>query len=59
VLLSIEFDYIAEQIRSLGGQPERAATDRSLYSLAFSAKEEEGIIARLMSEQRPPSMALN
>ena len=48
VLLTIDFEYIAAQISQLGGRPELAATDRSLYSLAFSAREEEGIIARLM-----------
>jgi hypothetical protein len=59
VLLSIEFDHIATQIARLGGQPEQVANDRSLYPLAFSAKEEEGILARLMAVQKPASMAVN
>ena len=59
VLLSIDFDYIAAKIEELGGQPERAATERSLYPLAFTAEEERGITARLMAVQRPASLALN
>ncbi|MDP1902423.1 MAG: long-chain N-acyl amino acid synthase [Rubrivivax sp.] len=59
VLLSIDFDYIAAQIRELGGQPERTATDRSLYPLAFTADEELGITARLMTVQKPASLAVN
>ena len=59
VLLTIDFGYIAGQIRQLGGRPELSPADRSLYSLAFSAREEAGIITRLMSAQRPASMALN
>jgi hypothetical protein len=59
VLLSIDFEYIAAQIHELGGQPERAATERSLYPLAFTAGEEEGIVARLMAVQKPASLAVN
>ncbi len=59
VLLTISFAYIAEQIRQLGGRPELSSADRSLYSLAFSGREEDGIITRLMAAQRPASMALN
>jgi hypothetical protein len=47
VLLSIEFDYIRDQIGEMAGQPERAATERSLYPFAFSLREEAGIIAKL------------
>lgn len=47
VLLSISFHHIREQIGRLGGQPELASTERSLYPLAFSLREEAGIIAKL------------
>ncbi|MBU6256982.1 MAG: long-chain N-acyl amino acid synthase [Burkholderiales bacterium] len=59
VLLGIDFDYIAAQIRALGGHPEFSATDRTLYPLAFTAQEEEGIVARLMRVQKAASDALN
>jgi hypothetical protein len=48
VLLSIDFDYIREQIGLMAGQPELAATERSLYPFAFSLREEAGIIAKLL-----------
>lgn len=59
VLLSIDFDYIAQRIRESGGKPELAATDRSLYPLAFTADEEAGVIVRLMALQQPVSLAVN
>ncbi|MBC8007440.1 MAG: N-acetyltransferase [Prolixibacteraceae bacterium] len=46
VLLRLNLDHAAEQIRLLGGQGE-SSKDRSLYPYAFSSKEEAGIIERL------------
>jgi len=44
------------QIRRLGGQPELADTERSLYPLGFSPAEEAGITARLLhSLPQPPA----
>ncbi len=59
VLLSIDFDYIMAQIGEFAGQPERAATERSLYPYAFTLSEEAGILTKLMTAQRPMSAALN
>ncbi len=55
VLLAADFDYIREQIGTFGGQPELAATERSLYPHFFSLAEEAGIIARMMKAQKPAS----
>ena len=52
VLLSADFSYIMAQIGEFGGQPERAAAERSLYPIFFSIKEEAGIISRMMTKQR-------
>ena len=52
VLLSAEFSYIMQQIGQFGGQPEMAATERSLYPFAFSLKEEASILTRMMAKQR-------
>lgn len=59
VLLTIDFEYIRDQIGEFAGQPERAATERSLYPFAFTLSEEAGIITKLMAAHRPPSAALN
>lgn len=59
VLLSIPFEYIQEQIAISGGQPELVPGDRSLYPYAFSRREEEGIIGRLMAAQKPASDSIN
>ena len=59
VLLSIDFDYVMEQIGEFAGQPERAATERSLYPFAFTLAEEAGIITKLMTAQQAASQALN
>ncbi len=59
VLLSIDFDYVAEQIRQFGGRPEGRDAHRSLYPEFFSATEEEGILGRMMSAQSPISDAVN
>ncbi|MBA3596212.1 MAG: long-chain N-acyl amino acid synthase [Methylibium sp.] len=47
VLLSLDLNYTREQIRRLGGRPEQAACEKSLYPFAFSEPEEAGIIDRL------------
>ena len=59
VLLSIPFDYIREQIEIHGGEGDHAVEERSLYPFAFSQREEAGIVARLMTAQRPASAAIN
>ncbi len=59
VLLMIDFKYIMKQIGEFAGQPERAATERSLYPFAFTLAEEAGIIGRLMAAHKPLSIALN
>lgn len=47
VLLSLDFAYTREQIGRFAGQPELAATERTLYPYSFSLTEEAGIICRL------------
>ena len=47
VLLSLDLAYVNEQIVELGGKPELAATNRSIYPYSFSNREESGIISRL------------
>ncbi len=59
VLLTIDFEYIRDQIGEFAGHPERSASERSLYPFAFSLSEEAGIITRLMAAQTPVSSALN
>ncbi|MBC7939830.1 MAG: hypothetical protein H7Z19_08725 [Chitinophagaceae bacterium] len=59
VLLSLPFSHITEQIAAFAGRPELAADERSLYPFAFTAREEDGIIARLLAAQTPASHALN
>lgn len=51
VLLTADFAYIRAQIGDLGGQPERAGRERTLYPLAFSLREEAHIIERMMAAQ--------
>lgn len=51
VLLSVNFSYILQQIGEFGGQPERAASERSLFPFAFSLSEEASIMARMKSVQ--------
>lgn len=51
VLLSVEFSYILSQIGEFGGQPERAANERSLYPFAFSLTEEASIMGRMKAVQ--------
>lgn len=52
VLLCAEFSYIMAQIGKFGGQPELAATERSLYPFVFSLKEECSILTRMQNKQR-------
>ncbi len=51
VLMALEFSYLKRQIGEFGGQPERMATERSLYPAAFSLKEEASIIERMLLKQ--------
>ena len=57
VLLSARFEFIRDQIGLFGGRPEDAGNVRSLYPFAFSQRDEEGILARLLAEQFSDSMA--
>ena len=60
VLLGIEFEYVKAQIERCAWRAEVAPNERSLYSLAFTQQEEDGIAARLKTPQpervdkRPP-----
>ncbi len=47
VLLRLDLRHCEQQIARFGGRRELAATVRSLYPLAFSRREEDGICARL------------
>lgn len=47
VLMRLRLDHCEEQIRLYGGQREKFANSRSLYPLAFSQDEENGIVGRL------------
>lgn len=47
VLLRLDLAYCEEQIARYGGHRELAQTMRSLYPLAFSRREEDGICGRL------------
>ena len=52
VLLGAEFSYIMLQIGKFGGQPELAATERSLYPFVFALREEASILSRMQAKQR-------
>jgi len=47
VLLSLDLSYVNDKIDELGGKPELAVTNRSIYPYSFSKREESGIINRL------------
>ena len=47
VLLCLDFSHAQDQIEKLGGQPELALHDRSLYPYFFSVEDEAGIVGRL------------
>ncbi|MDE2396881.1 MAG: long-chain N-acyl amino acid synthase [Burkholderiales bacterium] len=59
VLLSMPFDYVAEQIAEFGGRDDLAAEERSLYPFGFSQREEQGILGRLMAAQQTGSASVN
>ena len=59
VLLSMPFAYVAAQIAEFGGRDDLAAEERSLYPFAFSQREEQGILGRLMAAQQAASERLN
>ena len=59
VLLTIDFAYVREQIDAFGGRADLDVDERSLYPFAFSAREESGIISRLMAAQTPLSDSIN
>ena len=59
VLLVIDFEYVAAQIALRAGQASAGAQDRSLYCLAFSPREEQGIVQRLVAAQKPASLVVN
>lgn len=59
VLLSLPFRHITEQIAKFAGHPELAANERSLYPFAFTLREQDGIIARLMGAQPAASQTMN
>lgn len=48
VLLRLELDHMAAQIRKFGGMMGRAASERSFYPYFFTGKDEEGITNRLL-----------
>ena len=50
VLMSLDFRHAHEQINRLGGKPELADMNRSLYPLFFSVPEEAGIVGRLRGQ---------
>ena len=51
VLLGVDFSYVMKQIGEFGGQPERMATERSLYPASFSLREEASILSRMKAKQ--------
>lgn len=48
VLLSLDLLHAEEQIRIFGGRPEMSVTERSAYPHFFPAKDETGIVERLL-----------
>lgn len=51
VLLMVEFSYCMQQIGLLAGQPERLATERSLYPAMMSLREEAGVTSKMVKLQ--------
>ncbi len=47
VLLRLDFNHSASQIRQFGGRPEQGRIEKSLYPYFFSETEETGIMGRL------------
>lgn len=50
ILLRVNFDYVAQQVRAVGGQCAQATGSRSLYPFFFSPDDEHGILSRLSAE---------
>ncbi len=59
VLLGVEFSYVMEQIGEFSGQPERLATERSLYPGFMSLTEEAGVLSRMVAKQAQVQRALD
>lgn len=51
VLLALDLGHAEQQIRRFGGRPELSAVERSAYPHFFSAKDEAGIIGRLLGSE--------
>jgi hypothetical protein len=49
VLLRLELDYMAEQIRKFGGLMEQQTNERSFYPYFFPTWDEPGITGRLIA----------
>lgn len=47
VLLSLDLSYVSDKVDELGGRPDLAATNRSIYPHFFSKRDESGILSRL------------
>jgi len=58
VLLGVDFAYVMQQIGEFAGQPERLATERSLYPGFMSLSEEAGVLSRMMAKQAQVQRAL-
>lgn len=56
VLLRLDLDHAAEQIRKFGGQGDRAR-QRSLYPYAFSEEEQQGVLNRLLRAEQGVELA--
>ena len=52
VLMGTAFSLIRQRITRFGGQPALAAQERSLYPFAFSAAQEQTIMANMLARQR-------
>ena len=52
VLMGTAFSLIRQRISRFGGQPELAVQERSLYPFAFSAAQEQTIMANMQARQR-------
>lgn len=54
-LLSVNLEYVTEQIRKFGGTFSDGCTERSFYPYFFSPREESGIINRLLRADKTQS----
>lgn len=59
VLLGVDFAYVMQQIGEMAGQPERLATERSLYPGFMSLSEEAGVLSRMLAKQAQVQRALD